>query len=341
VKYTHQIGESPLERIAVVRALGGLGDLLCTVPAFRALRVAFPQAEIAFIGLSSVKPLIERFDRYLDKILDFPGYPGLPEQSLQVQQIPEFLQLVQNERFDLAIQMHGSGTITNPLTVLLGARINAGFFIPGQYCPDESRFLPFLDHESEVRRYLRLLEFLGVPSQGEELEFPIYEQDKQALGAIDEVRHLGKGEYVCIHPGASTPIRRWQPEGFAAVADALAQLGLSIVLTGSKQEVELCRTVATLMKAPSLNLAGRTCLGALAALVNDSRLLVCNDTGVSHLAAALRVPSVVIFTQSDPERWAPLNSDRHRVVYHATPIPPEAVITQALDVLQKEDACVA
>jgi len=60
--------------------------------------------------------------------LEFPGYPGLPEQPLQVQKIPAFFQQVQNERFDLAIQMHGSGTITNPMTVLLGAPINAGFF---------------------------------------------------------------------------------------------------------------------------------------------------------------------------------------------------------------------
>ena len=341
MNHTHQIGSSALERIAVVRALGGLGDLLCTVPAFRALRAAFPQAEIVLIGLSSVKLLVKRFDHYLDRFLEFPGYPGVPEQLLQVQQIPAFLQRMQNERFDLAIQMHGSGTITNPFTVLLGARINTGFFIPGQYCPDESRFLPYLDHESEVRRYLRLLEFLGVPSQGEELEFPIYEEDKQALGKVSQVPHLVKGEYICIHPGASTPLRRWQPEGFATVADALAQLGLRIVLTGSKQEVELCRAVAALMKAPSLNLAGQTCLGALAALLRDSRLLVCNDTGVSHLAAALHVASVIIFTQSDPERWAPLNGDRHRVVYHATQVSPEAVVAQALDVLQKGDAWVA
>lgn len=341
MNHTHHIGSSALERIAVVRALGGLGDLLCTVPAFRALRAAFPHAEIVLIGLSSVKPLVKRFNHYLDKLLEFPGYPGVPEQLLQVQQVPAFLQRVQNERFDLAIQMHGSGTITNPFTILLGARINTGFFIPGEYCPDDSRFLPYLDHESEVRRYLRLLEFLGVPSQGEELEFPIYEEDKQALGEIAQVRNLVKGEYICIHPGASTPIRRWQPEGFAAVADALAQLGLRIVLTGSKQEVELCKAVAALMKAPSLILAGQTSLGALAALLRDSRLLVCNDTGVSHLAAALYVPSVVIFTQSDPERWAPLNGDRHRVVYDTTQVSPEDVIAQALDVLQKGDAWVA
>lgn len=150
-----------------------------------------------------------------------------------------------------------------------------------------------------------MLEFLGVPSQGVELEFSLYAEDRQALQVIDEVQELVKGQYVCLHPGASIPERRWQPEHFASVADAIATWGLQIVLTGSVAEVELTQTVASMMKAPSLNLAGRTSLGALAALLQDACLLVCNDTGVSHLAAALKVKSVAIFTKSDPLRWAP------------------------------------
>ncbi len=342
VNQIHPFEERPLKRIAVLRALGGLGDFLCSVPALRSLRVAYPQAEIILIGLRSVKPLVKRFNHYLDRLLEFPGYPGLPEQPPQLQQLPAFLQQTHNEHFDLVIQLHGSGTITNPLTMLLGARFNAGFFLPGQYCPDENGFLPYLSQESEVRRYLRLLEFLGIPTQGEELEFPLNEEDKQERLAVDEICNLGKGEYVCVHPGASTPMRCWQPEGFASVADAIAQsLGLRVVLTGSKQEFELCQVVASMMKAPSINLADRTSLGAMAALLNDARLLICNDTGVSHLAAALRVPSVVIFTQSDPNRWAPLDRDRHRVVSPATGITPEVAITQAFDLLQKQDVYVA
>ena len=181
---------TPPERIALFRALNGLGDILCTVPAFRALRVAFPQAEIALVGLAAIAPLIKRFNRYIDRLIEFPGYPGLPEQPIQLSQIPAFIQHAHNEQLDLAIQMHGNGVITNPLTIMLGARCNAGFFLPEQYCPDENGFLPYISDESEVLRYLRLLEFLGVPSQGTELEFPIYEEDLQALREIDAIEEL-------------------------------------------------------------------------------------------------------------------------------------------------------
>lgn len=325
-------------KIAIFRALPGLGDFLCAVPALRSLRAAFPQAEIALVGLPASQPLVHRFSDYLDKLWEFPGYPGLPEQPLNVHQFPPFLKQMQQENFDLAVQMHGSGIITNPLTVLLNARITAGFFTPGQYCPDIRGFLPYLLREPEVRRYLRLLEFLGVPAQGEELEFPLWEEDQQELHAIAAARNLTPGNYACIHPGASHPDRCWPPDRFAVVADAIAAYGLTVVLTGSAQEVTLTQAVASRMKAPSLNLAGATNLGALAALLKQAALLICNDTGVSHLAAALCVPSIIIFTRSDPARWAPLNRDRHRIVMQTNP---EAAIAQALDLLHQENAYVA
>jgi ADP-heptose:LPS heptosyltransferase len=85
-------------------------------------------------------------------------------------------------------------------------------------------------------------------------------------------------------------------------------------LTGSAHEAQLTAAVARAMRAPAVDLAGRTSLGAMGALLSRARLLVTNDTGISHLAAALRVPSVVVFTASDPARWAPLDARLHRRV---------------------------
>ena len=335
MNHSRRLGGPLPQRVAVLRALQ-LGDLLCAVPALRALRSALPEAEIVLIGLPWAKTFVERFDHYLDGFLEFPGYPGLPERPPQLGQVPAFFAAAQRARFDLALQMHGSGGITNPLTVLLGARCNAGFFVPGQYCPDERRFLPYPDHEHEVRRHLRLMEFLGVPLQGERMDFPLGEDDDLALRAIAGARDLPPGEYVCLHPGARDPSRRWPPQRFAVVADALAARGLRVVLTGSADEAKLTQAVAGVMANPALDLAGRTGLGALAALIAGARLLVCNDTGVSHLAAALRVPSVVIYTASDPDRWAPLDCERHRPVRCAAGVTPAAVLARADDLLDLE-----
>lgn len=325
---------SSLKRIAVVRLLSGLGDFLCIVPALRSLRAALPNAEIIWVGLPKTRALVERFSHYLDGMLEFPGYPGLPEQEPQLQQIPAFFTNAQSYQFDLAIQMHGSGILTNSLTVLLGAQFNAGFFLQDYYCPDPAHFLPYLNFESEVRRYLRLLEFLGMPAQGEELEFPLDMSNEQA--SIFEATHdLHPGKYVCIHPGASVTNRCWQPECFAAVADNIAKRGLQVVLTGSVEELPLTQLVARAMEAESINLAGCTSLGTLAMLLKGARSLICNDTGISHLADALQVPSVVIFTSSDINRWAPLNRVLHRVVGSEIRVTSSEVIAQVDAILQQ------
>lgn len=306
---------SELQRIAIVRSLPGLGDLLCAVPAWRALRAALPEAEITLIGLPWAQTFVERYATYLDSFLEFPGYPGIPEISPPIRQLPAFFASVQAKGFDLALQMHGSGIVSNSFTVMLGARVNAGFYLPNHYCPDANYFLPYPEHEPEVWRHLHLMEFLGIPLQGAELEFSLREEDFSALHEIEAVRHLQNREYVCIHPGASTQNRRWLPEKFAIVADALASRGFQIVLTGTAAEANLTQAVRESMQAKPIDLAGCTNLGAIAALLSQAKLIICNDTGISHLAAALNVKSVIIFSASDPKRWAPLNCDRHRVVW--------------------------
>lgn len=328
-------GGVPLpQRIAILRALPGLGDLLCVIPAWRALRVALPDAHITLIGLPAMRWVAQRFGKYIDEYVALPGFPGLPDQSVAVDQLPAFFAAMQTRRFDWAIQMHGSGTITNPLTVLLGARTTAGFYVPGQFRPDAERFLPYPAHEHEVRRNLQLVEYLGMPGQGEQSEWPVLDADRQALHAIEAVRELRPHSYVCIHAGASTPARRWSPEQFAAVADALAAHGLQIVLTGVAAETDVAEAVARAMRAPALNLAGRTDVGSLAALLSAARLVVCNDTGVSHLAAALAVPSVVVFVEDARRQWAPLDHERHRSLGDPNGVPVDAVLRHAHDLVQ-------
>ncbi len=287
--------------------------MLCAVPALRALRARLPAAEITVVGLPVAHLLRARFPRYVDAVLESPGFPGLEEHPGMIARLPAFLTAAQARHFDLAIQMHGSGRTSNLFALLLGARATAGCFVPGDYCPDPDRFVPYPGHLPEVERLLHLLAALGVPPQGNALEFPLTAADRATLAA-GPARGLAPRSYVCLHPGAADPARRWAPGEFAALGDALAARGFTVVLTGAAAEAGLTRAVAAKMGARAIDLAGRTDLGALAALLADARLLICNNTGVSHLAAALATPSVVIFTTAEVARWAPLNRRRHRPV---------------------------
>lgn len=310
--------------VAVFRALM-LGDLLCAVPALRALRAALPEARITLIGLPWARQFAARFPHYLDDFIPFPGWPGLPEQPVRAVAVSAFLACVQGRRYDLAIQLHGNGVLTNRLVALFGARRMAGFVAPEHWCPDATSFLPWPAEGHEVERLLALMAFLGAPPRGTALEFPVSAADEAELATRPGVAGLRLGEYVCIHPGARFRSRRWPPTRFAAVADALARQGLQPVLTGDREEVPLTRAVAAVMRCRPLDLAGQTSLGALAALIRGAGLVVANDTGVVHLAVAVGTPSVVVAVGTDVARWAPPERHRHRVLWQDAPCRPCAV----------------
>jgi ADP-heptose:LPS heptosyltransferase len=302
---------TPLEprRIAIVRALM-LGDLLCAVPALRAVRRGFPDAEITLVGLGWARDFAARFSHLVDDFAELPGFPGLPETPLLSEELAVFFARMRARRYDLAVQLHGSGRVTNRLTALLGAPRVAAFVEPGAEVPDPELSVSWPETGHEIHRLLALPRTLGLPVAGDELELPLTEGDRSAVERL--APGLERGRYACIHPGArsATP---WPAEHFAEVAARLAEGGLRIVLTGSAGEAAT-GVVAEALPGRALDLAGRTSLGALGALVEGAAVTVSNDTGVSHVAAAVRAPSVVVVTTSDPDRWAPLDRERHRVV---------------------------
>jgi ADP-heptose:LPS heptosyltransferase len=295
-------------KIAVFRALQ-LGDMLCAVPALRALRQNYPDAEITLLGLPWAQSFVDRFSRYLNRFIHFPGFHGLPEQPFDQALWEEFEAKMRAENFDLILQMQGNGNIVNDMLENLQAGTVAGFQSEGNI-RDNGLFLDYPTGISEIDRHLQLLAFLGIKPDGNELEFPILEAEATRLN--DGHPKLKETRYVCVHPGSRGTWRQWPPDHFAALADACAGLGYQVIVTGTKDEAPITKAVMDRMQEPATDFTGKTGLGEIGQLIKDADLLISNCTGVSHIASALRTPSIVISMDGEPERWGPLNKSLHK-----------------------------
>jgi ADP-heptose:LPS heptosyltransferase len=324
-----------LARVAVFRPRV-LGDMLCAVPALRAIRAALPGSEISLIGLPWAAELAERLP-HIDRFIEFPGFPGLPETIPDIAALPGFLQTMQAAPFDLLIQLYDGGRIVNPLLAACGARHLAGFVEPGGFCSDPALHAPWPAEGHEIERLLTLTDHLQMPRQGDALIFPLNDTDRVELASFWPDAY-GTHRIAVVHPGAQGASRRWSPQSFAKVADSLTDQGCQVVLTGTAAEAVLVEEVQALMSSPSVSLAGRTVLWTLGAVIERASVLVCNDSGISHIAASLGTPSVVVSAGGDVSRWAPLNRERHVVLWgqSADEISVESVASAAHSLLEQQ-----
>ncbi len=336
-KLTQALGRPP-GTIAVFRAIK-LGDLLCAVPAFRALREEFPDAHIALISLPWAQEFATVYRDCIDEFIQFPGWPGLPEQPVEPAKVIAFLGDMQARRWDVVMQLQGNGTLVNAMLSLFGARLVTGYFKPDipseRWAEQAGLFMPYPEPSHEIHRHLDLLRYLNIPDQGTETTIPINEVDEQRTWQLLSAIHLAPQQYVCIHAGGVSG-RRWPAHQFAAVADELAHQGHQIVLTGTAAEQSIIYEVKSLMVRPAISLAGQTSIGVLAALLQQAALLISNDTGVAHLAIASKTPSVVIYTSADPAEWGPLDQHRHRVVRENSPDAYGQVVAEAISLLDTD-----
>ncbi|HZS94811.1 MAG TPA: glycosyltransferase family 9 protein [Chloroflexota bacterium] len=297
-------------RIVIVRA-SRIGDFICATPALRALRAAVPRAQIALLALPMVRELVDR-SPYIDRFIAFPGYPGMAEQLFNPRRVTLFFESMQARRFDLAIQMHGSGANSNPFTLMLGAKYTAGFIVPDGDPGRLDAALP-MPNVHEIDRNLALMEFLGAPRRGRHTEFPVtLEETARAAALLGNAPH----PLIGIHTGARASTKRWFPERFAAAAREIQRLhGGTIVILGEEDSEGS-------FPSGTRNLTRRTTLGELGGVIRQLSLLITNDSGPAHIAYALGTPTVTIFGGTDPAVWAGIDGEPRRILAHHVPCRP-------------------
>ncbi|MEU4780962.1 glycosyltransferase family 9 protein [Micromonospora sp. NPDC023633] len=274
--------------ILALRALG-VGDLATATPALRALRAAHPDRELVLAAPGWLAPLVDLVGG-VDRLVPTDGL-GRPDPALRTPH--------------LAVNLHGRGPEshlmlagTRPGRLLAYASPEAGHHDGPGWRADEH----------EVDRWCRLLDWYDVPVDRTDLDLR-----RPAPGGVPS-------GVTVLHPGSKVPAKRWPPGRFAALARELAARGHRVVLSGSPEERTTAQRIADDAGLPAdAVLAGRTDLGALAALVAYARLVVSGDTGVAHLATGYRTPSVVLFGPVSPAQWGPPpGRPRHRALWAGT-----------------------
>jgi ADP-heptose:LPS heptosyltransferase len=322
------------QRVAVIRALPGIGDMLCVVPALAALRAGRPDARITLVGLPSGRWLAERRPDLIDEWMDLPSWPGMHDCSGDP---AETLALLSSALppFDLVVQLHGPGGPVNRLAQILSAgttavhvdRRTAGpernhlvgrnrvidrnhVINQNRVAPDRQwprlveRSWPTAGHE--VDRLRGLVTAIGSPDRGTRLDLPECPHDVDEATAV--WRRVGDRPFVVVHPTARRPQHRWSPEGFASIVRDLAVDGWAVVVTGSGASREAVARVALradVRVVPALDLP----LGGLSAVLRRASAAVTSDMDVALLAQATGCPVSVIASSADVERWGPYGAD--------------------------------
>jgi len=300
------MGNKPLH-ILVVRT-DRIGDVVLTTAAVRALRKNFPDARIAMMVAPGTRELVEG-NPDLDEIIihdrggEHKGIIGLWKQAFNLR----------SKKFDWAIIFH-TKRWTNLFCFLAGIPRRTG------YCNEKYGFLltdrvvddreAGIKHEAEY--CLDILNSIGVPAPLSEMQcvIPVRKEFDEWADQWLAKQGIPQKSLIIVNPSASDPGRQWPAERFGEVIKMLQTRNIGPIVVIGKKDCPAAQRVFKAVTPGVLDLTGQTSIGQLIALMRKSRMLISNDTGPVHIAAALKTPVVSIFTRNEPginpERWRPL-----------------------------------
>ena len=300
--------------------LSAIGDVIHTLPALNALRRRFPDAHITWLTEAAAAALI-RTHPALDRVLVsrrkewFRGLVSGKTRLTSLMEMIRFVRELRDTRYDMIIDFHQ--LLKSGVMVALARGNRKIGFGPGLEHMEMSHL--FLNERvpavsmahHALSRNLMLLEAIGIPCGAVEYRLPITETDRAAV-----VRLLGDSDrrLVAINPVAQWDTKLWRPCGFARLADRLIrEHGVRVVFTGGPDDVPMVAVIQEQMAETAINLAGKTSLTMLGALLEMSACLVTTDTGPMHLAAAVGAPVTALFGPTAPWRTGPYGAG-HRII---------------------------
>ena len=293
-------------RVLCVR-LDAMGDVLMTTPAMRAFRESGSNCSLTLLT-SRAGAAIAPFIREVDEVIEFTA-PWMKPAGGGREDDTALIGALENRRFDAAVIFTAYSQSPLPAAYLCHL---AGIPLRLAHCrenpyhlltdwvpePEPQRWI-----RHEVRRHLDLASHVGCRTADERLSFAVPARARRSVAA--HLRALGleaRAPLIVVHPGASAPSRRYPGAGFARAADVLLKrVGGAVVFTGSADEIELIDSVQSAMSEESYSLAGRLALGELGALIARAALLIANNTGPVHIAAALGTPVVDLYALTNPQ----------------------------------------
>lgn len=286
----------------------GLGDLVTVQPALRALRRSFPGHELVVTCPSWLLPLAhllgsaDRWVAELSRPSSVPDRGVDPRCHRDVDGAVLANVLQQIHTADVVVSLRTPGPELLPLVAALEPRLLVSYRYPALAATAEFPTLDFSEHI--LMRWKRLLRCVGVDPQ--EVDFYSELQVAQA-----------RRGFTIVHVGAGSPSRIWPVERWAAVVRHLEATAHRVLLTGSRGEVPLVEEVRRRARLPAdRNRAGVADIAEVVCLVAGARLLLCGDTGISHLATAFRRPAVTLFGPVPPAWWGPPpGNPQHRTLW--------------------------
>jgi predicted lipopolysaccharide heptosyltransferase III len=293
-----------------------MGDVLLMTPVARALRARFPQARIALLTDEPADEMV-RGHPALDEIILFKRHDDAKLTAFQrLKRYARVVSDIRRKGFDLVLNLHPHGERGGLVTWLSGARVRVGYDRPGSRTFWYNVRAPY-DTESRYRveHLLDALRAIGIEAKAELPSVSLTADDK---AYAEKLLAGGKRPVVVIHPGRPDSRRAWMADRYAQVADALvAKHGARILFSGVRQEKERVEGVRRGMRQASESLVGAS-VKQLAAVMQRADLYIGMDSSPLHLASAVGLPTVSLFSYYSPRAWKPIG-DEHIAIRKQLP----------------------
>ena len=285
------IKSNKIKRILVCRN-DRFGEFLLNIPAFQALKKRYPDSIITLI----VDPVTLELAKAVPCVDEIILWSNAPKHTFQ-EKLALFNKLKKG-KFDLALIFNPSKEI-NLLCFLAGIPLRGGYDKKwGFLLTHKLKDLKHLEEKHEIEYNLELAGIFGASVDNHEFVIDI---PHQVEGFV--------GNWVAVHPWTSDLVKQWPFENFHNLIKKLLLLNLKVVVIGGKQEAQNSKIFLDSLPDEVNNLAGKTTLLELAAVLKSSRLLISGDSGPVHLARVMKTPVVAIFRNDLPgktaKRWGP------------------------------------